>query len=243
MRALFLLTIAALCWMPPASAEELRLVQGSTVQLSDVVATLPGGTTDFEICKAPPAGASRLLSRREIVAAAVKSGVDPKRLVLPAVVRVSSAAKHWQSQDLLGQAIPILERALPAGVRIKHIKATSRLVTSPAAVASGVRLPKLPRRAGEHDTTATLEFENDGEIVARVPLSLTLSISAEAARPAITKGARVQLVIESAKARIAATAIALADGELGQTLQFRVASTHKVLFGKLESPELARVVQ
>jgi flagella basal body P-ring formation protein FlgA len=61
--------------------------------------------------------------------------------------------------------------------------------------------------------------------------------------PAVSKGARVQLMIESGPARITATAVALNDGEVGETLQFRVATTQKILFGKLENPTLARVVQ
>ena len=37
--------------------------------------------------------------------------------------------------------------------------------------------------------------------------------------------------------------LALTDGELGDTLQFRVATTQKILYGKVEQPTLARVVQ
>jgi flagella basal body P-ring formation protein FlgA len=59
----------------------------------------------------------------------------------------------------------------------------------------------------------------------------------------VSKGARVQLLIESGPARITATAIALTDGEIGDTLQFRVATTQKLLFGRVEEPTLARVVQ
>jgi flagella basal body P-ring formation protein FlgA len=53
----------------------------------------------------------------------------------------------------------------------------------------------------------------------------------------------MQLVIEMGPARISATAIALSDGELGDTLQFRVAATQKILYGKVEASTLARVVQ
>jgi len=79
--------------------------------------------------------------------------------------------------------------------------------------------------------------------VARIPFQLSLDISSAAALPTITKGTRVQLMIESGPARITATAIALSDGEIGETLQFRVTSTQKILYGKVEAPTLARVVQ
>ena len=106
-----------------------------------------------------------------------------------------------------------------------------------------MRLPKLPRREGEHLTTGTIELSSDGEIVARIPLSLTLDIGAAAAVAAISKGSRVQLMIESGPARISATAIALNDGEIGDTLQFRVAATQKILYGKVVDASTARVVQ
>jgi hypothetical protein len=226
-----------------ATAEELRLVRGAQIHLSDVVPSLPAEMPDLELGAAPPPGSSRLLPRAEIENAAKRSGVSLKTLRLPHVVRVKSAAKRWSSDELVSAALPALTAALPSGVSVRRARTSSKALTSPDASVSAVRLPKLPRREGEHLATATVELSNDGEIVARIPLAVTLDISGSAAAPAITKGARVQLMIESGPARITATAIALGDGELGETLQFRVASTQKILFGKLELPTLARVVQ
>jgi hypothetical protein len=226
-----------------AVAEELRLIRGAQIRLSDLVASLPAEVPDLELGAAPPPGSSRLLPKSEIENAASRSGVSLKSLKLPHVVRVTSAAKRWSTDELVSAALPTLTRALPNGVTVKRVKTSAKAVTSPNASVSGVRLPKLPRREGEHMTTATIELSNEGEIVARIPLALTLNISSAAAVPAVTKGARVQLVIESGPARITAAAIALADGEVGETLQFRVATTQKILFGKLEEPTLARVVQ
>jgi len=226
-----------------AGAQELRLVRGAQIRLSDVVASLPAEVPDVELGAAPPPGSSRLLPKAEIEQAASKSGVSLKGLKLPTVVRVTSAAKRWSTDELVNAALPTLTSALPNGVTVKRARTGSKAVTSPNASVSAVRLPKLPRREGEHMTTATIELSNEGEIVARLPLSLTLNISSAAAAPVVTKGTRVQLVIESGPARITATAIALSDGEIGQTLQFRVATTQKILFGKLEEPTLARVVQ
>jgi hypothetical protein len=226
-----------------AMAEELRLIRGAQIHLSDLVASLPAEVPDLELGAAPPPGSSRLLPKSEIENAASRSGVSLKSLKLPHVVRVTSAAKRWSTDELVSAALPTLTRALPNGVTVKRVKTSAKAVTSPNASVSGVRLPKLPRREGEHMTTATIELSHEDEIVARIPLALTLNISSAAALPAVTKGARVQLVIESGPARITAAAIALADGEVGETLQFRVATTHKILFGKLEEPTLARVVE
>jgi len=234
---------ALLCATSVAVADEARVVRGAQVHLSDLVAELPAGVPDLEITAAPPPGSSRTITRGEIQDAADKNGVGLKQLKLPTAVRVTSAAKRWSTEDLSNAALPALTRALPNGVTVKRARATAKAVTSPGASISAVRVPRLPRREGEYLTTAIIELTNDGQIVARIPLQLSLEISSAAAQPAITKGARVQLMIESGPARITATAIALADGELGDTVQFRVTATQKILYGKVEEPTLARVVQ
>jgi hypothetical protein len=226
-----------------ASADEGRVVRGAQVHLSDLVGALPAELPDLEIGAAPPPGSSRTIARGEIVDAASKSGVSLKQLKLPTAVRVTSAARYWNTEELASAATPVLLAALPAGVNVKRAKATAKAVTSPSATITAVRVPKLPRREGEYLTTATVELSNDGQIVARIPLSLALDISSSAAAPAIGKGSRVQLMIESGPARITASAVALSDGEVGDTLQFRVASTMKILYGKVIDPTLARVVQ
>lgn len=241
LRAPFFLALALTA--STAFAEELRVVRGTQIHLSDVIASLPAEVPDIELGAAPPPGSSRLLPKAEIENAASRSGVSLKSVKLPHVVRITSAAKRWSADELVNAGLPALSKSLPNGVTIKRAKTMSKAVTSPNASVSGVRVPKLPRREGEHMTTVTLELSNQGEIVARIPLSVTLNISSAAAAPAVSKGARVQLVIESGPARITATAIALGDGELGETLQFRVATTHKILLARLEEPTLARVVQ
>ncbi len=243
MRCLAPLLLAFLLAAGSADAQQARIVRGAQIQLSDLVPSLPAGVADVELGRAPPPGSTRLLSRSEILMAADRTGVDLRSLRLPAQVRVESAAKRWGSEELVSAALPALSASLPSGVTIKRAKTSSKAVTSPGATVTGVRMPKLPRRQGELLTTATLELSNDGEVVARIPLSLTLDISSAAARPAISKGARVQLMIESGPARVSATAVALADGEVGETLQFRVTATQRVLYGKLETTTLARVVQ
>jgi hypothetical protein len=234
---------AFLCATVVASADEARVVRGAQVHLSDVVSELPADVPDLELGAAPPPGSSRTIAKNEIQDAASKSGVSLRLVKLPPAVRVTSAAKRWSSEDLTNAALPSLSRVLPVGVTVKRARATSKAVTSPNATISAVRVPRLPRREGEYLTTATIELSNDGQIVARIPFQLSLDISSTAAQPTITKGTRVQLMIESGPARITATAVALSDGELGDTLQFRVTTTQKILYGKVEERTLARVVQ
>jgi hypothetical protein len=243
MRTWAALSVALLCSSTLAFADDARIVRGSQVHLSDLVTELPAEVPDLEIGAAPPPGSSRTIVKGEIVDAASKSGVSLKQLKLPLSVRVTSAAKRWNTDELASAATPVLLNALPHGVSVKRAKALAKAVTSPGASISAVRVPKLPRKEGEYLTTAMIELSNDGQIVARIPLQLTLQISSAAAVPTVSKGARMQLMIESGPARISATAVALSDGEIGDTLQFRVASTQKILYGKVEERTLARVVQ
>lgn len=243
MRSLAPLLLALVTAAAPASADEGRIVRGARVHLSDLVSELPSEVPDLEVGAAPPPGTTRTIARGEILDAANQSGVSLKQLRLPSSVRVTSAAKRWSTEELAGAATPHLLGALPGGVTVRRARATSKAVTSPAASVSAVRVPKLPRREGEHLTTAIIELSNDGQIVARVPLQLSLEIPASAAVATVTKGSRLQLTIESGPARISATAIALTDGEVGDTLQFRVATTNKILYGKVVDASMARVVQ
>ncbi|HYQ14992.1 MAG TPA: flagella basal body P-ring formation protein FlgA [Polyangiaceae bacterium] len=243
MRSWLHLSLALLSVAASAHADEGRLVQGAQVHLSDLVGELPTELPDLDIGAAPPPGSSRTIAKSEIVAAASKSGVSLKQLKLPTAIRVTSAAKRWSTEELASAATPLLLGSLPVGVNIKNARATSKVVTSPSAKITAVRVPRLPRREGEYLTTATIELTNEGQIVARIPLSLSLDISGSAALPAVGKGSRVQLIIESGPARISASAVALSDGEVGDTLQFRVASTMKILYGKVVDPTSARVVQ
>jgi Chaperone for flagella basal body P-ring formation len=243
MRIRAALLLAFVCTASVASAEESRIVRGSQIHLSDLVASLPAEVPDLELGSSPPPGSSRLLSKSDIESAARRSGVSLKALKLPALVRIVSAAKRWSTEELVNAALPSLTSSLPSGVTVKRAKTSAKAVTAPNASVSAVRLPKLPRREGEHMTTGTIELSSDGEIVARIPLSLTLDIGATAAVSAVTKGARVQLMIESGPARISATAVALNDGEVGETLQFRVTATQKILYGKVVDASTARVVQ
>ncbi len=243
MRLRAAVVLVALCVASVASAEESRIVRGARVHLSDLIASLPADMPDLELGAAPPPGTSRLLSKSDLEAAAQRSGVSLKSLKLPAQLRVVSAAKRWSADELVSAALPTLSSSLPSGVTIKKAKTSAKATTAPNATVTAVRLPKLPRREGDHMTTATVELSSDGEIVARIPLSLTLDIGAAAAVAAVSKGSRVQLMIERGPARVSATAIALNDGEIGETLQFRVAATQKVLYGKVVDSSTALVVQ
>ena len=132
-RAALLLTLVLTA--STAVAEELRLIRGAQIHLSDVVASLPAEVPDIELGAAPPPGSSRLLPKSEIENAASRSGVSLRSIKLPAVVRVTSAAKRWSADELVSAALPALGQTLPNGVRIKRAKTSAKAVTSSSSSA------------------------------------------------------------------------------------------------------------
>jgi hypothetical protein len=157
-------------------------------------------------------------------------------------LRVQSASRRFSSNEIQALLAPVVDAALPAGVTRKQIKISRALVTSPSVAAGELHLPKLGRRAGSVELTVVANLVHDGEIVARVPIGLTLEVSDEAAAPVIAKGARVDLVIERGAARISASGVALEAADVGDVASFKVSTTQRVLRARVSSGSEAIVV-
>jgi flagella basal body P-ring formation protein FlgA len=106
----------------------------------------------------------------------------------------------------------------------------------------GVSL-RVPRRAGTHQLGAMAELVRDGEIVGRVPLSVSVTVSEAALEPTVRRGGLVTVYVEHGNARVGASASALADTDAGEVAWFKVASTGKVIKARVESRDQAKVVQ
>jgi len=237
----FLLT-SALC--ATAHAEIERTIDGSRIHLKDVSDGYDEGEfATLDLGPAPPPGNSRLLSRSEVEDQLRAAGDDAKSLRMPSALRVKSASKRWLAEDLREAVTPRLMAALPPGLTFKAIKLNRGLVTSPSVSIGEVRFPRFPKRVGELTLTATVDFQQDGITVTRLPVTVVVVVSEAATHAAASKGARVNLVIERGAARVTALATALSDCELGALGLFRVATTQRVLRARLISPDSAQVVE
>jgi Chaperone for flagella basal body P-ring formation len=226
-----------------ASAEAERVVDGLRIELADITDAYSGDLSHLDLGAAPPPGSSRLIERAEVETELRRAGADPRALRMPRVLRVKSAAKHWSAEELKRTFEPALEKAMPRGVKLVRSTLTRGVVTSPRALVGQAHLPPLPKQAGPLTVTATAELRVEDVIVARVPITLGLEVSAEGAAPFMEKGARVTVVIEHGAARVSALAVALADAELGEVAQFRVTSTSRVVRARVEASDSARVVE
>jgi hypothetical protein len=241
--AVFAFLIAsALC--VPAHAELERTIDGTRIHLKDVSDGYDDGDlAGLDLGPAPPPGSSRLLSRAEVEDQLHAAGDDAKSLRMPRSLRVKSAAKRWSAEELREAVTPRLMAALPLGLTFKTAKLNRPLVTSPSVVVGDAHFPRFPKRAGELTLTASVDLQQDGVTVLRVPVTVVVVVGEAATRPAAAKGARINLVIEHGPARVTALATALSDTELGALGLFRVASTQRVLRARLSSADTAQVVE
>ena len=242
-RAAFAFLFAsALC--VSANAEVERTINGTRIHLEDVSDGYDDGDlAHLDLGPAPPPGNSRLLSRGEVEDQLRAAGDDTKSLRMPSALRVKSAAKRWSPDELREAFMPRLMAALPLGLTFKAAKLNRSLTTSPSVVIGEAHFPKFPKREGELTLTATVDLQQDGITVLRVPVTVVVLVTEAATHAAASKGARINLVIQHGAARVTALATALSDTELGALGLFRVASTQRVLRGRLVSPDSAQVVE
>jgi hypothetical protein len=237
-----LLFVSALCL--PSYAESERTIDGTRIVLKDVSDGYDeGDLAALDLGPAPPPGSSRLLSRAEVEEQLRAAGDDAKSLRMPSALRVKSAAKRWSPEDLREAVTPRLMAALPPGLTFKTAKLSRAIVTSPSVTIGDAHFPKFPKRVGELTLTASVDLQQDGVTVLRVPVTVVVMVSEAATRPAASKGSRVNLVIEHGPARVTALATSLSDIELGGVGLFRVNSTQRVLRARLLSADSAKVVE
>jgi len=227
-----------------ASAEAERTIDGTRIQLKDVSDGYDEGElAGLDLGPAPPPGSSRLLARAEVEAQLRAAGDDAKSLRMPGALRVKSASKRWSPEELRDALTPKLLAALPLGLTLKAAKLNRSIVTSPSVVIGAAHFPKFPKREGELTLTASVDFEQGGVTVMRVPVTVVVVVSEAATHATASKGARIKLTIAHGPARVSALATALSDTELGELGMFRVISTQRVLRGRLLSADAAEVVE
>ncbi|HKQ70263.1 MAG TPA: flagella basal body P-ring formation protein FlgA [Polyangiaceae bacterium] len=226
-----------------ADAEGARTIQRSRILVKDVVQAAPEGIADVDLGPAPPPGGSRLVSRTEVESHLRERGIETAKLVIPASVRIATAARRIAPGELGELAKPAIEQKLPRGVTLTKAEPTFEVVVPLSAVVRGAEIPRPPRQKGSFRSTATIELAADGEVVARVPVPIVLEISEDAARPDVARGSSVGLVIERRLLRISTQGSALADANVGDTLSAIVVATGRVVKARLTSPDEAQVLE
>jgi hypothetical protein len=225
----------------PASAETRVSVSGSSIRVSDIDPTVAPELADIDLGRAPPPGSSRLMSQKEIRQRLREAGADPARVNVPKVVRIEAPVERWKPEEVAVRADAAVRASLPPGVTLVKLVAKLGVLVPPGTTVASAR-PVVPHSVGRHDITLVAELRRDDEVVARAPLSLTVEVGPDAFAPAVRKGDRMTLVVEQGNARIGATAVALGDANLGDSIWFKVTATGKTLKARVTSRDVGMVV-
>jgi hypothetical protein len=238
-----ILLAAALLLLPtPGQADGEREVHGARIELSELVPGIPEELAGVDLGQSPPPGSSRIVTKKEIERQLRQAGFEPKDLDLPARVRAVSPSKKLNAEELASWFAPEIQKALPSGVSLVKVKATTGLTLSPSARVSEVRIPKLPKRPGSIQTGLTVVLTVDREPTHHLPLTAVVDVDPSAARYDMERGNDATLVIQMKSLRVAAQCTALSGADVGDTISFRVKSTGQTLLGRVQSSNQAVVV-
>lgn len=113
------LTICALSTpvyaLPPAKAF------GAMIRVRDVVPGCPQRMCDLEVVPAPLPGRTRVVRKRDVVAAIERAGYKPSGLRIPERRRVTRPAKRVSEDVLRKRILNAVEMVLPKGVRLEQL--------------------------------------------------------------------------------------------------------------------------
>ena len=221
----------------------MRSVDHPRLLLKDIVPSAPQGVAELDFCPAPPPGSTRLFTRSEIQDWLQARGVDSRKMAIPDRVRIATTGRRIPVAELSDLARPVIEKALVPGVTLTLLRPGFDVLVPAHAEVGSVKLPKPPRQKGPFRTTATLEFVCDQEIVARIPISVTLEVSEAAATPDVARGSRVELALSHGAVRITTAGSMLADANVGESASATVIATGRVVRVRVVSRTEAEIME
>lgn len=210
------------------------LARGS-VRLGEVIPALaqsPAG--DVVVSDAPPPGAKRRVSRREIVKALRQAGLNPVEFRVPRSVMVSRRARELDRDAATHLVAQPLQRALAP------CEASEVRVQGSVRVPEGeldVELPRRPKlRSGR--MSFVVAVVGDGATV-RIPVTATLVCPAAA----VKAGGTVKLVVNLGAVRASATGKAQQSGRVGDVVRVKNLSTGALVTGRVMDSQRVEVTR
>lgn len=236
---------AWLCIVPVTSyAEQVRTITGPRIHMSDIVEGAPEAIAALDFGPAPAPGASRVVTRSEVESRLRRLGHDPGSLAIQDSVRLVTQGREVPPEDVAREASSVIRSVLPPGITLLGVEPAPRAVLVPVGASlTSALLPQFPRRAGRVRVTITVEFVDDGKVAARVPLSASVQVSEEAARPDVAKGTTIRLLLTRGAVTITAPGVLLADANVGDTVRATIRPTGKTVRVVVTSPDSAKVTE
>jgi hypothetical protein len=246
-RSLFAASLlAALALATPAAAAPPQevAVTGTRIRVGDVAPSVDAAIAAVDIGPSPTPGASRLVTKNDVVAA-LTAKLIPVPATLPDAVRVVRKAQHISPAELDGLVRGALnDKPLGHGVTLAAVR-----VAHPVDVADGwahidVDVPHAPKRQGAFTTTAIASFYTaEGEAIARVPVPMELAVSADGALYDTPRGASVTLVIRRNYIEVRTTGMTTADADLGDAVPVQLRPSGRMLRARLTAKDEAVAIE
>jgi hypothetical protein len=229
----------------PSTAAAPRQVAVSTtrVRVSDVMPGADPAIAQLDLGPAPVVGASRMVTRGEIVAA-----LDAKQLpappALPEAVRVVRKAKHLSPEEVDALVRGALAAKPRRGVSVDAVRQEHAVDVADGWTHVDVTVPRAPKKAGAFSTTVIVSFLNeDREPLGRLAVPVALSVSADGALFDVSRGSTVTLVIRRSLVEVRVPAAANADADIGDPLPVQIRLSGRVVRARLVAKDEALAVE
>lgn len=215
-----------------ASAGGIRTIDvvEARITLGLIMTKLTGEVAELDLGPAPRPNGSRLIQRREIVEAIERAGyIDVKHI--PAAVRVRRKMETLDAEKV--EALVHENLIVKKGVVLQKLRPRAQTRVPAGYDAVTATVPKVPRRPGRWSTSASLNFYAAGERIARVSVSATFDVSAEAAKPDVKKGSPLLLIVRSGQIEVRIKATAGAPADVGDKLPITLRPSGRVIQARL----------
>jgi hypothetical protein len=222
-----------------AAATRQVVVTGTRIHLADVMREVGGEVGSVDLGPAPVAGGSRVVSRADIVTA-----LGAKQLAVPAsvpdAVRVVRKARHLEAADLNALVrTAVASKDLARGVSLAKVRADRPVDVADGWTRVDVDVPRAPKKAGTFATTAIASLFVGDEVIARLPVPLDLTVSADGERFDASRGASLTLIVQRLFVEIRTEGFAGADADIGEVLPVQLRPSGRVLRARLVSKDEA----
>jgi hypothetical protein len=162
------------------------------------------------------------------------------------VVRVAPTTHRPAGAELaemVRAAVAASAVKLPKGATIKFVRPTAAVDVQLSRDRITIEMTPPARRAGSVITTAVLTFWKGGDIVSRLPISIELSVPAQALVFDVPKGASLSVVVRRGLVEVTAPAVLAADADLGDVVQVLLRPSGRSLRAQLVAKDRALAVE